>query len=211
MKETTLPSSIARQPSHHHSNARHHKAHPGARQRHGHTAMYRVSFSQPTQHYHCCLSDFASRPEARRRLLTHQAVTIDATSEADLAKHIAAHDVAVSLIPYIYHAAVIKPAIRSGTNMVTTSYVSDAIRALDEDAKKAGITVLNEVGVDPGVDHLYAIKKINEVHTKGGRVLEFYSYCGGLPAPERTEPPLVSNFRGLLAVLYSHNGTLRAS
>ena len=71
--------------------------------------------------------------------------------------------------------------------MVTTSYVSDAIRALDDAAKEAGITVLNEVGVDPGVDHLYAIKKINEVHAQGGKVLEFYSYCGGLPAPEYAE------------------------
>ena len=91
--------------------------------------------------------------------------------------------------------------------MVTTSYVSDAIRELEVLAKEAGIVVLNEVGVDPGVDHLYAIKKINEVHSKGGKVCsfeplilwprsrrvhinllhalqvrEFHSYCGGLPA-----------------------------
>jgi len=106
------------------------------------------------------------------------------TSEVDLDEHIAAHDVVISLIPYIYHAAVIKSAIKSGTNVVTTSYVSDTIPELHDAAKKAGITVLNEVGVDPGVDHLYAIKKIDEVHAKGGKILEFYSYCGGLPAPE---------------------------
>jgi saccharopine dehydrogenase (NADP+, L-glutamate forming) len=102
--------------------------------------------------------------------------------------------VVISLIPYIYHAEVIKSAIKSGTNVVTTSYVSDAIRELDEDAKKAGITVLNEVGVDPGVDHLYAIKKIEEVHAKDGKVLEFYSYCGGLPAPECAQNPLGFKF-----------------
>lgn len=113
-----------------------------------------------------------------------KAITLDVTSEAELDKCIAAHDVIISLIPYIYHASVIKSAIKSATNVVTTSYVSDAIRQLDKPAKEAGITVLNEVGVDPGVDHLYAIKKISEVHAQGGKVLEFYSYCGGLPAPE---------------------------
>lgn len=78
--------------------------------------------------------------------------------------------------------------------MVTTSYVSDAIRELDALAKEAGIVVLNEVGVDPGVDHLYAIKKITEVHAKGGLIKEFYSYCGGLPAPEHAENPLGFKF-----------------
>ncbi|CAI6238301.1 unnamed protein product [Periconia digitata] len=123
-----------------------------------------------------------------------EAITLDVTSHTDLDKHIAAHDVVISLIPYIHHAAVIKSAIKSATNVVTTSYVSDAIRQLDESAKQAGITVLNEVGVDPGVDHLYAIKKINQVHAQGGKVLEFYSYCGGLPAPECAHNPLGFKF-----------------
>jgi saccharopine dehydrogenase (NADP+, L-glutamate forming) len=102
--------------------------------------------------------------------------------------------VVISLIPYIYHPAVIKAAIAGRTHVVTTSYVSDAMRKLDEPAKRAGITVLNEVGVDPGVDHLYAIKKIDEVHAKGGKVLEFYSYCGGLPAPDCADNPLGFKF-----------------
>ena len=78
--------------------------------------------------------------------------------------------------------------------MITTSYVSAAIRELNDAAKAVGITVLNEVGVDPGVDHLYAIQKIDEVHAKGGKVCEFYSYCGGLPAPECSENPLGFKF-----------------
>lgn len=65
---------------------------------------------------------------------------------------------------------------------------------MNEDAVRAGITVLNEVGVDPGVDHLYAIKKINEVHEQGGKIREFYSYCGGLPAPEYADNPLGFKF-----------------
>lgn len=85
-------------------------------------------------------------------------------------------------------------AIKHKVNVVTTSYVSDAIRELDAPAKEAGIVVLNEVGVDPGVDHLYAIKKIGEVHAKGGLIKEFYSYCGGNPAPEHADNPLSFKF-----------------
>lgn len=90
-------------------------------------------------------------------------------SAADLDTQVAAHALVISLVPYTHHAAVIKSAIKGRTNVVTTSYVSAEMRALDDAVKEAGITVLNEVGVDPGVDHLYAIKTINEVHEKGGK------------------------------------------
>ena len=71
-----------------------------------------------------------------------------------MVQNISTYDVVVSLVPYVYHAAVIKSAIKHKTHVVTTSYVSEAIKALDSAAKEAGLTVLNEVGVDPGVDHL---------------------------------------------------------
>lgn len=122
------------------------------------------------------------------------AISLDVSSITDLDKQVAAHDVVISLIPYIYHAAVIKSAIKSKTQFVSTSYVSAAIMELDAAAKEVGITVLNEVGVDPGVDHLYAIKKIDEVHAKGGKIREFYSYCGGLPAPDCADNPLGFKF-----------------
>jgi saccharopine dehydrogenase-like NADP-dependent oxidoreductase len=86
--------------------------------------------------------------------------------EAEIAKH----DLVISLIPYTYHAAVIKAAIKSKTNVVTTSYVSPVMRELDAEAKAAGIIVMNEIGLDPGIDHLYAVKTIGEVHAKGGKV-----------------------------------------
>lgn len=155
---------------------------------------------------------FARRPLIRRKLIMiasrnlksaeklaaqfprAQGIALDVTSPTDLEQSVASHDVVISLVPYVYHAAVIKAAIEGNTQVVTTSYVSDAIRELDEAARAAGITILNEVGVDPGVDHLYAVKKIDEVHAKGGKVLEFYSYCGGLPAPEHADNPLGFKF-----------------
>jgi Saccharopine dehydrogenase NADP binding domain len=99
-----------------------------------------------------------------------KAICIDVSSVEDLDPQVAAHNLVISLVPYVYHAGVIKSAIKSKTNVVTTSYVSPAIKELDSAAKEAGIVVLNEVGVDPGVDHLYAIKKIDEIHGKGGKV-----------------------------------------
>lgn len=72
-------------------------------------------------------------------------------------------------------------------------------------AKAAGITVMNEIGLDPGIDHLYAVKMIDEVHAAGGKVLSFLSYCGGLPAPEDSDNPLGYKFswssRGVLLAL----------
>lgn len=111
----------------------------------------------------------------------------------------------ISLIPYTFHAAVIKSAIRNKKNVVTTSYVSPAMMELDKQVKEAGITVMNEIGLDPGIDHLYAVKTIEEVHQAGGKITSFWSYCGGLPAPEDSDNPLGYKFswssRGVLLAL----------
>ncbi|TDZ44866.1 Saccharopine dehydrogenase [Colletotrichum trifolii] len=134
------------------------------------------------------------------------AIALDVSSP-DLDTHVASHDVVISLVPFVHHPTVIRAAIRGKTNVVTTSYVSPAIRELEAQVKETRITVLNEVGVDPGVDHLYAIKTIDEVHSKGGKVKEVYSFCGGLPAPECADNPLRFKFswspRG--ALLSQHN------
>lgn len=93
---------------------------------------------------------------------------------------IAAHDIVISLVPFTYHAGIIRSAIKSKTQVVTTSYVSAAIRELDTAAREAGITIVNEVGVDPGIDHLYAVKIIGDVHERGGKVSACLPYFSGL-------------------------------
>ncbi|KAF9437322.1 saccharopine dehydrogenase (NADP+, L-glutamate-forming) [Entomortierella beljakovae] len=167
-----------------------------------------------------CVEYLSRRPEnkltiAARRLAIAQelssgypnatAISLDINDETALDAACAEHDLVISLIPYIYHAQVIKAAIKAKINVVTTSYVSPAMLAYDEAAKAAGITVMNEIGVDPGVDHLYALKTIEEVHAEGGKILSFLSYCGGLPAPEASNNPLGYKFswssRGVLLAL----------
>lgn len=132
-------------------------------------------------------------------------VSLDVNDEKALDAEVAKHDLVISLIPYTYHATVIKSAIRNKKNVVTTSYVSPAMMELDQQCKDAGITVMNEIGLDPGIDHLYAVKTIDEVHQAGGKILSFLSYCGGLPAPEASDNPLGYKFswssRGVLLAL----------
>ncbi|BDD58401.1 Saccharopine dehydrogenase [NADP(+), L-glutamate-forming] [Monascus purpureus] len=133
------------------------------------------------------------------------AISLDVNDAAALDKALEQVDVVISLIPYTFHVLVIKSAIRTKTNVVTTSYVSPAMAELDEECKKAGITVMNEIGLDPGIDHLYAVKTISEVHAEGGKITSFLSYCGGLPAPECSDNPLGYKFswssRGVLLAL----------
>ncbi|MCJ1392342.1 Saccharopine dehydrogenase [NADP(+), L-glutamate-forming] [Xylographa bjoerkii] len=132
-------------------------------------------------------------------------ISLDVTDSKALDTEVEKVDIVVSLIPYEFHATVIKSAIRAKKNVVTTSYVSTAMLELEEDAKKAGITVMNEIGLDPGIDHLYAVKTINEVHQEGGKITSFISMCGGLPAPEASDNPLGYKFswspKGVLLAL----------
>jgi saccharopine dehydrogenase (NADP+, L-glutamate forming) len=111
-------------------------------------------------------------------------------------------DLVISLLPYTYHVKVAELCIKHRKDMVTTSYVSPAMRELHHRAKEAGVILLNEIGVDPGIDHMSAKKIIDEVHRKGGKIKSFRSWCGGLPAPDANTNPLGYKFswspRGVL-------------
>ena len=118
--------------------------------------------------------------------------TIDDLSS--LETMVIANDLVVSLLPYTHHVAVAKLCIKHKTNMLTTSYVSEAMKALDSQAKDAGIIILNEIGVDPGFDHMTAMRIIDKVHGKGGKIEAFYSLCGALAAPEALDNPFKYKF-----------------
>lgn len=114
--------------------------------------------------------------------------------EPALDKMIIEHDLTVSLLPYAHHVMVAKKCITHKKDMVTTSYVKPPMLALDAEAKKAGIIILNELGLDPGIDHMSAMRIIDHIHGKGGKVEEFYSICGALPAPEGCNNPFNYKF-----------------
>jgi len=114
---------------------------------------------------------------------------LDVDDGAELSRAVAAADVVVSLVPYTYHVAVAEHCLNHKKHLVTTSYVSPAMKALDARARAAGVLFLNELGLDPGIDHMSAMKVIHAAQKKGGTVTTFLSYCGGLPAPEANTNP----------------------
>ena len=131
-----------------------------------------------------------------------KALALNVENEAVLAQLIKDCDLAVSLVPYTFHPVVAKHCIANRKHMVTTSYVSTAMQEQDGAAKEAGVTILNEIGVDPGIDHMSAMRIIDDVRKRGGRITSFRSYCGGLPAPDANDNPFGYKFswapRGVL-------------
>jgi len=124
-----------------------------------------------------------------------EAIAFDVTKDgAALGDLVAQADLAISLLPYVYHVQVAEQCVRHRCRLVTTSYVKDEMRALDGAAREAGIILLNEMGLDPGIDHMSAMCVIHRVHDAGGEVKSFRSYCGGLPAPDANDNPLGYKF-----------------
>jgi saccharopine dehydrogenase-like NADP-dependent oxidoreductase len=124
-----------------------------------------------------------------------RAVAFDITKDSGkLGAMVAKADLAVSLLPYTFHVQVAEACVAHGCHLVTTSYVKDEMRALDAKAKEAGVILLNEIGLDPGIDHMSAMQIIDRVHAAGGEVVSFRSYCGGLPAPDANDNPLGYKF-----------------
>jgi saccharopine dehydrogenase-like NADP-dependent oxidoreductase len=114
---------------------------------------------------------------------------VDVSDENALRELIAAADIVISLLPWIHHLTVAKLCVEYGKNMVTTSYVKPEMQALDAEVREKGLIFLNEIGVDPGIDHMAAMRVINSVKNAGGKISSFYSYCGGLPAQQDNTNP----------------------
>ena len=98
-------------------------------------------------------------------------------------------DLVISMLPARFHIDVAKDCIDLKTNLITPSYISSEMKALDTQAKEAGIIIMNEIGVDPGIDHMSAMKIIHGIQEKGGEIQSFKSFCGGLVAPESDNNP----------------------
>jgi saccharopine dehydrogenase-like NADP-dependent oxidoreductase len=133
------------------------------------------------------------------------ALSLNVKDDAALEKLVSESDLTVSLLPYTYHVKVAELCIKYKKPMITTSYVSDAMEALDERAKNAGILILNECGLDPGIDHMSAMRIIHDVEEKNGKVVRFRSTTGALPAHEANNNPFGYKFS------WSPRGVLLAS
>lgn len=97
---------------------------------------------------------------------------------------ISQHDLVISMLPAFLHMEVAKDCVHFGKHLVTASYISKEMEALDEEVKAKGLVFMNEIGLDPGIDHMSAMQVIDRIRSKGGKMLLFESFCGGLIAPE---------------------------
>ena len=93
-------------------------------------------------------------------------------------------DVVISMLPARFHIEVARDCISYGKHLVTASYISDDMQQLDQVAKEKGLVFMNEIGLDPGIDHMSAMQVIDSIKDKGGKMLLFESFTGGLVAPQ---------------------------
>ncbi|XP_072952758.1 alpha-aminoadipic semialdehyde synthase isoform X1 [Typha angustifolia] len=121
-------------------------------------------------------------------------IQLDVMDIERLSDYVSQVEVVLSLLPPSFHAAIANICIKNKKNMVTASYVDDSMSKLHDSAKDAGVTILCEMGLDPGIDHMMAMKMIDQAHTRRGKVKAFTSYCGGLPSPSSANNPLAYKF-----------------
>ena len=127
--------------------------------------------------------------QAVRNLEYAEAIFFDVTDEKQRESEISNANIVISMLPAALHITVAKDCVQFKTNLVTASYVSEEIAALDEKAKASGIILLNEIGLDPGIDHMSAMSVIDEIKDNGGEITSFKSYCGGLVHPDFDNNP----------------------
>lgn len=128
----------------------------------------------------------------KRKLNGHPngvALSFNALNSDERKPEIKNADIVISMLPARFHVEVARDCIDLKTDLITPSYISAEMKALDTEAKAAGIVIMNEIGVDPGIDHMSAMKIIHEIQNKGGIVTSFKSFCGGLIAPESDNNP----------------------
>ncbi|MFN4910505.1 MAG: saccharopine dehydrogenase family protein [Flavobacteriales bacterium] len=120
---------------------------------------------------------YGSHPQIRLRI-------VNAAEKQERRAIMEGMDLVISMLPASFHVAVAEDCIALKINLITPSYVSKEMRELDAQAKANGVTIMNETGVDPGIDHMSAMKVIHEIRRRVGVLKSFKSFCGGLIAPE---------------------------
>ena len=155
----------------------------------GKSCSYLIDYLQKksvSENLHITVAD-VSLDNAKSRVGNHTssiALEFDVFNETQRKEEIQKADIVVSMLPARFHIEVAKDCVEFGKHMVTASYVSKEMKALDADAKAKGLVFMNEIGVDPGIDHMSAMEVIDRIRDNGAKMLLFESFTGGLIAPE---------------------------
>ena len=118
-----------------------------------------------------------------------KAIAFDVNNTEERERLIDESDLVISMLPAHMHISVAQDCVKYKKHMVTASYVSKEMKALNNDAINAGVVIMNEIGVDPGIDHLSAMRVIDQIREKGGELDAFETFTGGLIAPESDNNP----------------------
>jgi saccharopine dehydrogenase-like NADP-dependent oxidoreductase len=118
-----------------------------------------------------------------------ETVSFDINDEAKRKEFISSADIVISLLPPALHTIAAKTCVELGKNLLTASYVDEEIKKLKTEIESKGLLFLCEMGLDPGIDHMSAMKMIDGIHEAGGKIISFKSHCGGLVAPESDDNP----------------------
>nr|AOE09072.1 saccharopine dehydrogenase [NADP, L-glutamate-forming] [uncultured bacterium] len=116
--------------------------------------------------------------------LRAKAVELNINKIEDRRKQIAEADIVISMLPAFLHSIVAEDCLELAKNLVTASYISDEMLKMDAEVKKKDLVFMNEIGLDPGIDHMSAMRIIDRIRDEGGKIILFESFCGGLLAPE---------------------------
>lgn len=139
-----------------------------------------------SENLHITIADL-SIDLARKKTKGHQrstAITLDIFNHEQRNAQISQADIVISMLPAHLHYEVAKDCITHKKHMVTASYISPAMQNLDAQVKENNLIFMNEIGLDPGIDHMSAMKVLDEIRDQGGKIILFESFCGGLVAPE---------------------------
>ena len=124
-----------------------------------------------------------------KSLPNSKAIVLDINDTEQRHEHIKDADIVISMLPAFMHFPVAQDCVKLKKHLITASYVSPEIMSLHEEATKQDVLLLNEIGLDPGLDHLSAMKVIHQIQENGGKLTSFKSFCGGLVAPESNNNP----------------------
>src|SRR5665647_47049 len=136
-----------------------------------------------------CDADQALAESKIKNFKSARAVSIDVSNVEKRHELISGADIVISMLPPGLHFLVAKDCVMFSKNLLTASYFDEKIRSLKNEIEQKGLLFLGEMGLDPGIDHMSAMKMINDIKKEGGKITSFKSHCGGLVSPESDDNP----------------------
>jgi saccharopine dehydrogenase (NADP+, L-glutamate forming) len=136
-----------------------------------------------------CDSNLSLAQSKTKNFSSGEAISFDVSDEKKRQEYISQSTLVISMLPPALHFLVAKDCVAFSKDLLTASYIDEQIKPLKEEVEKKGILFLGEMGLDPGIDHMSAMKMIDEIKNNGGKIISFKSHCGGLVSPESDDNP----------------------